>query len=354
MRALKLAFSEFFIEQKNNVLLSVTIYLTVVICFFSIFTSMRVLQKNAVSFKSAAEALAFNEIQINPNKLTSCKAFTDALDTLEDKYNADISGTAFNSMESQLEYYIDNFGELIAAVDIVDDNSFPYGENSIIFDDEVLYNGKKISVGDKITLLGVELTVSEIGKQNAVSRSTFSKMEWSSPTDVSLSINSISFPHQLTETETAEISDLLVPMQPLVSQGELADQTNAKVKSDQILICALISVLSVLITITLFKQLMRELISKIAAFKLYGCKTGFVIGIFFLSLSLYIVISFVLAAVIFHLCNGLFVRLNLSEQISFSLELLPLIVIFVLSLLFTLPSALKIANSTPARLEIRR
>ena len=73
MRYLKLILSEFFTEHKNNLLLSTTIYFTVTICFFSIFVSLRVLQKNEVIYSNEQKAhimkYSLNQMNILPVRI---------------------------------------------------------------------------------------------------------------------------------------------------------------------------------------------------------------------------------------------------------------------------------------------
>ena len=69
---------------------------------------------------------------------------------------------------------------------------------------------------------------------------------------------------------------------------------------------------------------------------------------------MYILISFAAAAIIFALCDGLFVRFNIEKPISFSLEFMSFAFVWIFALIFTLPNSVKLAGLLPAQLEIRR
>ncbi|MCD7741790.1 MAG: hypothetical protein LUI06_06265 [Ruminococcus sp.] len=353
MRYLKLMLSEFFTENKSNLLLSLTIYFTVSVCFFSIFTSMRVVQKNAVAYSDTQIARAtYNDLQIDTSSYSSCEEVVNAINTLEDTYSASISGVYFNFTNNELSHIIEGVGEVSDTIEIV--NNAKLEDNEIVCSENLFFDGKIVKAGDRITLYGKELEVSKIASESYINRDTFLSFDDTALNSISFNIDSLIFPLPLSDDEYGEVSKILVCDDVLTSCWDIQEEENAQVLSDQILICILISSLAALIIITLFKQVMRNLISKIAGFKLYGCRSGFVIGFFVFSLCIYIIISFAIALVAFSLCDNLFVYFNLIEKISFSLEMLSFAIVCILAMLFTFPNAYKLARLMPVQLEIRR
>lgn len=355
MRYLKLILSEFFTEHKNNLLLSITIYFTVIICFFSIFVSLRVLQKNAVIYSNEQKAKSsYNEIQLKSNEYSSCSDIVKSLNILKTDFGAKINGIHFNLNNNELSLLMDGLGEISDTVYIVDDEEYNYSENEILCAENVRYNNRPINSGDNIKLFGEKLKAVKSGSSTTVSYSVFSKFNSSALDNISLFVENITFPEPLSIDDYATVSDIIKSFEPLKSEAEIADKNNSEVFGDQILVCILISALSVLIIITLFKQVMRNLISRISAFKLYGCKSSFVVFFFLISLFMYILISFAAASIIFSLCDGLFVRFNIEKPISFSLEFMSFAFVWILAVIFTLPHSVRLAGLLPAKLEIRR
>lgn len=355
MRYLKLILSEILTEHKNNLVLNITIYFTITICFFSIFVSMRVLQKNAVIYSNEQRAeCTYNEVQLEASAYSSCEDIVNSLNTVKNNYGAEINAVNFNLSNNELSLLIEGLGEVSDTILLVDNDNYGCGKKEIIISKNTYYNGKTLNKGDEIVLFGEKLKVAGIGAQTVISTSAFSKFNNKALNSISVTINNISFPKPLSHKEYTDVSNIIKSVEPLVSESDIAGMKNSEVLGDQILICILISVLSVLIIVALFKQVMRNLISRIATFKLYGCKVRFIIFFFLFCLFLYILISFSAAAVVFTLCDDIFVKFKITNPISFSLELISLVLVGLLSVIFTLPGSVKLARLMPAKLEIRR
>ena len=351
MRQTKAAFSEILNEHKSRPLISVTIYLTVTVCFLAAFISMRVLQKDAVIFEDQYSArCTYKDIILDTVQYGSAAELAASLTKLND-IGASVKGVGFSSVDDPLTFELEGLGRMSAGMKVIPDSEYAYPDGSIVCPDIAAYDGKSISVGDTITYFGQSFTVADIRSEGQLSLSELASLDVK---DYSVSIESIVF-YEPPDVKTLDrLSSLLKTHEDIQSEYELAADSNQKIYADQLLITILICVLSALIIVTLFKALMRMLLPRIAMLRIFGCRNGFVVFFFLLTLVWYIILSFTVAVFIDSLCNGVYSRFTLENAVPFGMQSMALLFTLIVSLIFTLPACIRAARCAPARLGIRR
>ena len=132
MRQTKAAFSEILNEHKSRPLISVTIYLTVTVCFLAAFISMRVLQKDAVIFEDQYSArCTYKDIILDTVQYGSAAELAASLTKLND-IGASVKGVGFSSVDDPLTFELEGLGRMSAGMKVIPDSEYAYPGNKLM------------------------------------------------------------------------------------------------------------------------------------------------------------------------------------------------------------------------------
>lgn len=352
MKRSSLIISEILRDQRQELSLCAAIYLTVTVCFLSIFICFRVVEQDKLVLEDAAAAeRSFGEQHIDAGSFSSFAELEDALKSAMEKYVESIDHIRFQTDDMPLYTEYEAMGRLTVGVEIAFEGIAP-GE--IHVGEDVLYQGEPLAVGDKCELFGKSFTVTEVGDITAISADDLSELDAPSMFGFFISAYDLVTKSALTEYERDDLAFMLKLKGSLVSERETAEEQNSSLSADQKLICILISALSVLVILTLFKQAMLRCAPRIALFRLCGAKNGFVSTFFITYLLVYMIVPFAAALGIDQLLGGVLSGFYLEHDAPFSLKIFALVLVAVMSLMFTLPQLMGIVKKQPAELAVRR
>lgn len=374
MRYIKLIFSEFYLANKKSFAITTVIYITVVISFLSMFISMRVLEQNASKYENINKAKAtYSNILIESETYASLSDFILAVEYLmedavavenpvlsfKDAYTSIYMegfemGLGYNCyLKSKDEKIVNIFDNKILQGRDFTDEELENGDRVVIADDYNYYNNKKLNVGDTVKIYGEDFTVIGIGSNLYVPYKSVIKYIENYNGEISFAINNITYPKAFSAEKSREFHNI-IKQKDLISDFERSENKNEEVLFNQILICVFIALLATVIIITLFKQVIRNQLNKIALFKVCGSKNSFVIILFIVQISLYLLISFFISVLAYFILNGSFVKLKLTQDFNISVYFITFIIVYLLTLIAVIPSVFKVSRQPPAKLEIRR
>ncbi|WP_124100008.1 ABC transporter permease [Ruminococcus sp. Marseille-P6503] len=371
MRYIKFLLSETFSEYKKTPLLTITAFFTLTVCFFSVFVSLRVLQKNVVIYRDIelAKRTYSNILAVSGDDGASGAALEDTVRMITSELNGKITGCTFSYSDDSFLLRIKDFGDMpgITLYPVSGSGSFEQFENRIIegrgfsenelegsepviiVEKNLMYNGSEISVGDTVTLGGKEFKIIGIGGVTSAPFGSIAQLNEA----VSMNADKIVLPDSDKDTQ-AELKEILKTDEELLSDYERSENDNSRIHTDQILISVMIAALGGIITITLFKQILREQLSRIALLKICGCPDKCVAALLVTEIVFYELISFAAAAVGFRLCDGLLKKCYLPNAVSFSAQAEVLVIALVMITAFNMPSIIKVSKVKPSRIEVRR
>lgn len=350
MKRLKLILSEILRDQRQEMKLSAVIYLTVMVCFLSIFVCFRVAEKDKLIYEDAdLAARTYSDVFISAGDFTSCAELAEALEAVRTEFKAEFEQLCFKTEMMPLYLKLEGLGRIDESIGIAFEGM---EADSITVNSSALYMGKPLSSGDTVKLGGREFTVSAVGSESVLSAADFSSLslEMSS---LEVSVQSIVTEQPLDSPEKERICSLL-HIEALTSKSETAETENRSVSADQKLICLLIAGLAVLVILTLFKQVMLRAAPRLGMFRLYGARNSFITVFFLIYLIGYILISFAAALGIYSLLDSTFCHFYLEHDAAFSYKVFALFAVAMLSLIFTLPQLIGILKKQPAQLAVRR
>jgi len=350
MKRLLLILSETLRDQRQELKLTAVIYLTVTVCFLSIFVCFRVAEKNKLIYEDAdLAARTYNDIFIPAEEFSSCVELADALKSVRSIFSAEFSGLRFKTDNMPLYVELEGLGRIDESIGIVFEG---IDADSITVNGSALYMGKPVLAGDTLKVDGKEFTVSSVGSKSMIGITDFSSLslEMSS---LEVSVQSIVTEHPLDSLEKERICSLL-HIKTITSKSETAETENRSVSADQKLSCLLIAALSVLVILTLFKQVMLRAAPRLGMFRLYGARNSFITAFFLIYLLGYILIPFAAALGIYALLDSTFCHFYLEYDAAFSYKIFALGAVALLSLIFTLPQLVSILKKQPAEFAVRR
>lgn len=372
MRYIKFLISETFSEYKKTPLLTFTAFFTVTVCFFSIFVSLRVLEKNAVVYRDINE-----EKRTYSDITASSESYSGAADRLEKSAAALISelkvsifNCSFRYNEQDIRLHLEGFGD-IYGIDIhpaAEEGQFIQLDNKIsegrgFTEDEIkegkavlvaekglIYSGIPVSTGDRIRLCGSEFKVVGIGSFSSAPFGSLIPLNGAA----SFSAEKITLAEEAGSKQYSRLAELLKTDEKLITDYERSEDKNSRIYTDQLLIAVMIAALGGVITVTLIKQIIREQLSRIALLKICGCKSGTVRVLLLTEIVFYALFSFAAAALCFKACSGILERFYLKNDVSFRLQLQVFVIMLVLIAAFNLPSVIKASNIRPSQIKVRR
>ncbi len=350
MKRLKLILSEILRDQRQELRLTAAIYLTVTVCFLSIFVCFRVAEKNKLIYDDAdLAARTYPDVFIAASEFSTCGELYSALTEAEKEYGAVFLQLRIKADDMPLYLELEGLGRINDSISL-SESGLHTGELTV--NEEALYLGSPLAVGDKAELLGRSFTVVSVGNETAIAFEELASLTADTGT-LDISVGSIVTEKALSDSQLRGLKDLL-RLGELASQADAAETENRSVAADQKLICLLIAGLSVLVILTLFKQAMLRAAPRLGMFRLYGAKNRFVAAFFLTWLLGYILLPFGAALGIYALLDGVFGHFYLEHDAAFSYKIFALAAVALLSLLFTLPQLVGIIRKQPAELAVRR
>ena len=350
VRHLCLILSEIIRDKRSGSAVAITLYLTITVSFISIFTCFRVLEKNKQIYDDIDLASkAYNDVFINTESFQSSSDFLSALDTASEEYGISYTGLNVQLDEMPLYFDVEGLGRVDDSFMLISD-SISSGE--IHINEKALYNGMPLKVGDECSIGGKSFTVTEVGQMTELYLNDLSSIKVGME-DLSISFDSIVTSEILDKTQKEELESIL-GCSELISKQDSAAMQNKSVSADQKLICLLITVLSVLVIVSLFKQVMLSSSKRIAMFRLYGAKDIFIASFFIIYIFEYIAVSFIAAMAVYKLCGGVFNSFYLEAESSVSMKAYAFGIVFLLSVIFDLPQFIIMLKKKPAQLAVRR
>lgn len=371
MRYIKFLISETFFEYKKTPLLTFTAFFTLTVCFFSVFVSLRVLEKNAVVYRDIDLAKrTYSDIFVNSDSDgISDMGLEEAVGKITSELNAKITGCTFKYNDGNFFLHIKDFGD-IPGIDIYpvsgsgsldqfenrlsegrtfSENELQTSKSVMIAEKGLMYNGSEVSVGDTITLNGKDFKVIGIGSFSSVPFGSLAQLNGAA----SMSAEKIVLPGDKKDIQD-KLKEILKTDDELWSDYEKSENKNSRIHTDQILIAVMIAALGGVITITLFKQILREQLSRIALLKICGCPNKIVTALLITEIAFYELVSFAAAAVCFRLCDGIFRKCYLPNAVSFLVQTEVLVIALLMITAFNMPSIIKVSKIKPSRIEVRR
>ena len=350
MKRLKLILSEILRDQRQEIKLTAAIYLTVTVCFLSIFVCFRVAEKDKLIFEDTdLAARTYQDVFISAEEFSSCSAICSALTEAERDYGVSFDRLRLRSADMPLYLELEGLGRINDSISL-SENGLHTGELTV--NEEALYMGSPLAVGDKVEVFGKSFTVVSVENESAIAFEELASLS-ADTGSLDISVGSIVTEKSLSASQKNSLKALL-HSDELISQMDTAETENRSVSSDQKLICILIAGLSVLVILTLFKQAMLRAEPRLGMFRLYGAKNSFVEAFFLIYLLGYILLPFAAAIGIYALLEDVFVQFYLEYDAAFSYKIFALGAVALLSLIFTLPQLVSIVRKQPAELAIRR
>lgn len=350
VKHLCLILSEIIRDKRSESAVAITLYLTITISFISIFTCFRVLEKNKQIYDDIDTASkTYEGVFINNENFLSSNDFLSALDTVKNEYGISYEGLRVQLDEMPLYYDVEGLGRVDDSLLLISDN---ISSGEIHINEDALYNGTHLNIGDECNIGGKSFIVTEIGEMTELCFNDFLSLN-ASMNELKISFDNITSSEILDAAQKEDIKNTLGCYE-FESEQDRASEQNRSVAADQILICILIAVLSVLVIVSLFKQVMLSSSKRIAMFRLYGAKDVFIASFFIIYIFEYIAISFTVAMVIYKLCGGVFKSFYLNSESSVSMKAYAFGVVFLLSVIFNLPQLILMLKKKPAQLAVRR
>ena len=350
MKKASLIFSEILRDQRQEIKLTAAIYLTVTVCFLSIFVCFRVAEKDKLILEDTdLAARTYPDVFISSGEFSSCGELYSALTEAEREYGVTFDGLRLRSADMPLYLELEGLGRIDDSVRLSREG-LQSGE--IAVNEDSLYMGRHLKVGDKVEVFGKSFTVVSVENESAIALEELASLS-ADTGSLDISVGSIVTEKSLSASQKNSLKALL-HSDELISQMDTAETENRSVSADQRLICLLIAGLSVLVILTLFKQAMLRAEPRLGMFRLYGAKNSFVEAFFLIYLLGYILLPFAAATGIYALLEGIFVRFYLEHDTAISYKLFALTAVALLSLIFTLPQLVDIVRKQPAELAVRR
>lgn len=376
MKYLRFIFGEISSEYKKYPAFTVFIYITVIICFLSVFISLRVFQRDAIIYKNTEKAKAtYSDVILDGIEYNnSNKDLSQSIDKIITELNGSISNASFTVDTQDLIVSLEGFGGSSGYTVYVesDDNTIKagsyfisegrtftdkelsQGQNVVIAAEGVLYNGEKPNIGNLIKICGQEYEIIGLGNCLVAPYESVKKSLSSYEENVVFCADKITFDKPLSVSQYADFCNYARILEDLISDYDIAADNNKDIHANQVLISIFIALLAGIIIVVLFKQIIREQLSRIALVKICGCKSYTIFLLFVSQLSIYIVVSFVLACLINKLLEPVMIKFYLEHTISIGLQFEVFTIMFLSPFLFVLPTVVKVSNILPAKLQIRR